>query len=353
MHISKIEGVKIEAMWGCVPEVEVDNNIAGVDLFNGSLNDLLKSTGIIKRRVCSEGVSSLDLCLKAGSELLKHGSYDLNDIGGVVCVTFTPASLMPNNSTYIQSKLGLSNDIPAFDINLACSGYPYGLWIASLMAKNLNKKILLLDGDKQSHITSPYDKSTALLFSDAGTATLISPTDSDTQWYFNFETDGSKRDVLIVEDGGSKSPFSDKSLRYIELDDGSKRRNIDITMKGMEVFKFVVQAVPANLKAFMQELNLTSDFFDFLILHQANVYMIKQVCKKVGIPLDRLPITADIYGNSSSATIPITIASTLSNEIKSRKLSLIISGFGAGLSISCAAIELEKNTSLGVVEYEP
>jgi 3-oxoacyl-[acyl-carrier-protein] synthase-3 len=352
MNISKISGVKIDGIYACIPSREVDNRLEGEDLFGNSIEDLIKSTGIAKRRICPTNITGLDLCLKAAKELFKVGNINPCDIGGIVYVTFTPDNMMPNNSTYVQSILNLPNDIPAFDINLACSGYPYGLWISSMMAKSLNKKILLLDGDKQSHITSPYDKATALLFSDAGSATIISPGDSQYEWQFTFETNGSKREVLSIKDGGARNSLSNKSLLYNAYEDGSKRRNIDIKMDGLEVFKFVAQSVKTNLIEFLDAMAKKPENFDYLILHQANVYMMKQLCKKLGFGLEKMPVTADKYGNSSSSTIPVSIASELQEAIKGKELSLLISGFGAGLSVGSASIRLDKNISLGVAEYE-
>jgi len=352
MNISKISGIKIDGIYACLPNTEIDNRNAGEELFGKSIEDLIKSTGIEKRRICSKGTTGLDLSIKAAKGLFMADDINPMEIGGVVYVTFTPDNLMPNNSTYVQSELKLPNNIPAFDINLACSGYPYGLWISAMMAKNLNKKVLLLDGDKQSHITSPHDKGTALLFSDAGSATMLSPDNTGSQWQFAFETIGSKREVLYIEDGGAKNSLSNNSFLYKTYEDGNKRRNTDIKMDGLEVFKFVAQGVKKNLTELLNDADRKPEDFDYLILHQANLYMMKQLCKKLGFPLEKMPITADKYGNSSSSTIPVVMASELQKPIQEKGLKLLMSGFGAGLSIGSALIELKKDTTLGVVEYE-
>jgi 3-oxoacyl-[acyl-carrier-protein] synthase-3 len=352
MNISAVTGIKIEGICACVPGNVVDNRTAGQDLFGSSIEDLIKSTGIATRRVCTEDTTGFNLCQKAAEELLAGAVANPSEIGGVVYVTFTPDNPMPNNATYMQHVLNLPNDTPAFDINLACSGYPYGLWVAALMAKSLNKKILLLDGDKQSHITSPFDKATAMLFSDAGSATIVSPANEENVWQFTFETDGSKRQVLSIQDGGARSFFSQKSLDFNTFEDGSKRRNTDIFMDGLEVFKFVAQTVKANLQSFMANIEKTPADYDFLILHQANVYMMKQLCKKLGFGLDKMPITADKFGNSSSSTIPLTIASELQQAATEKDIALLMSGFGGGLSIGSASITLKQHAFLKVIEHE-
>lgn len=353
MNIYKILGVKIDAIYGCLPTNIIDNREAGQSLFGDSIDNLIKATGIEKRRICSNGVTSYDLCLKAASELIKDLEIEKDEIGGIINVTFTPDNLMPNNATHAQSDLKLSNSIAAFDINLACSGYVYGLWVASMMANSLNKKILLLDGDKQSFLTSPYDKSTSLLFGDAGSATLVSPDENfDNEFIFSFYTDGSRRDSLIIKDGAARNEFNEESLLYKTDSEGNQSRDIDIKMNGMDIFKFVVQDGKKNLIEYLNELGESAEDYDYLILHQANVYMIKQLCKKIGFTLDKLPITADKYGNSSSATIPITISSELKEPSKSKNLRLLISGFGGGLSLGIGSININTNTKLRVLDYE-
>jgi len=220
------------------------------------------------------------------------------------------------------------------------------------MANNLNRKVLLLDGDKQSHLVSSQDEATALLFSDAGTATVISPCKSDSTFYFSFMTDGGKKDVLVIKDGGSKNWFSENSLVFMDCEKKSKRRKTDIYMDGFEVFRFVVQNVPKNIKSLLELCHLTKDDIDLLVLHQANKYMLIQIAKVLKIPIDKVPMTMGVYGNSSSATVPITLASRLKSHGLNQNNKILLSGFGAGLSIGSAVIDLGKCLSYGVHDYE-
>lgn len=354
MSFSQVDNVTIEAICGCVPKNEINNAEIGKELFQEELDNVILATGIEKRRVCKKPTTTaLDLSVTAAQTIFKKSDINKNDIGGIVFVTFTPDHIMPFNAGTCQHKLGLPIDIPGFDINLACSGYPYGLWVASMMANNLQKKILLLDGDKQSHLVSSKDEATALLFSDAGTASIISPTKEKSTFYFSFFTDGEKKDVLVIEDGGSRNWISQESFTFKALDKKGKRRKTDIFMNGFEVFRFAVQNVPKNLKALVEHIHLSMEDFDLLVLHQANKYMVSQIAKAVKIPLQKTPMTMNIYGNSSSATVPITLASHLySNNNESIYQKALVSGFGAGLSIGSAAIDLGNCISYGVCEYE-
>jgi len=198
--ISKIEGLKIDGISAVVPKFEIDNLSFTKDLFSveedtqqsRSVESLIKSIGIEKRRVCTDDVTSLDLGVKAAKELFRLGDFKADDFGGIVFVTETPDDLCPNNSSYVQHLLGFRENIAVLDINHGCPGYIYGLWIAGLMASNMNKRVLLLVAETSSYLVSPYDKATASLFGDAGTATIVSPSSNDREWSFVFQTDGSK-----------------------------------------------------------------------------------------------------------------------------------------------------------------
>lgn len=353
MQIISLNGVSIEAVYACLPENRINNFDACTTLYGDSASDIVKSVGIEYRCLASPGTSSLDLCVAAGKRLFSEHPYLKKDIGAVICVTFTPDQLMPANAIAAQSFLSLEKDILAFDINLACSGYGYGLWLAGTIAKQLGKKVLFLDGDVQSVFTSPYDRGTMPVLADAGTATIVEPNEEGNKWYFTFFTDGTNRNVLSIPSGGSKRPIKHEDLEYIEYPDGSKRRNLDIFMNGFEVFKFVAQTVSKKLLDFLDEIGKSCTDIDGFIPHQANIYMIRQLSKKIGFTNEKLWVSADKYGNSASATIPVTIASEYSRMRNfSGNTQILLSGFGAGLSISAGLIQLPNNMKVCLFTYE-
>jgi 3-oxoacyl-[acyl-carrier-protein] synthase-3 len=352
MEIIKLSGVRIDAIYACLPDNVYDNEKEGEKLFGEKTKDIVKSIGIKYRCVANEGISSLDLCCKSAAGLMRDGSINRNKIGAILFVTFSPEYLMPNNAIGAQHRLGLSSDIIAFDINMACSGYPYGLWLAGLIARLINKSVLLLDGDVQTAYTSKMDKSTTLLFADAGTATLISPVQNDEDWYFAFYSDGSRRKVLYIPVGGSLNRIQHDDLDYKETEDGSIRRNIDIVMDGLEIFRFVVQDAAKFIADFLCAVQKRPEEIEAFIPHQANIYMIKKLTKRLGINEERLCISGDKYGNSSSATIPVTIADYFENKpIKSDLKNVLISGFGGGLSIGTALISLKRDALFKLFFY--
>lgn len=349
----KIEDIKIEAISACVPKNEIDNYQFGKTLFNEKeLEITIGTTGAFKKRICKNNkTTALELCLKAAEEIFKLKPGLKEKIAGVVFVTQSPSQIVPNNSSYIQHLLGLSKEVFAIDVNHACSGYAYGLYISSLMVNNTNKSILLLDGDKQSHFVSPFDKSTALLFSDAGSATVLSKSEN-TKCFFNFVTDGSKRDILQLKDGGSLHWFKEDSLIYREYPDGSKRKDLDVYMDGLEVFKYVFINLPKSINKLFIESKINKDEIDFFVFHQANKYMIDMAQKNLKIETSKVLISINKYGNSSSSTIPVTICSELNEQISNNKCRMLLSGYGAGMSFANCILDIGPCLCTGVIEYE-
>ena len=347
MNISTVKGVRMEAIAACVPENKVDNLEFAKSHFEEDVSSTLKALGVLERHVAvKEETTSMDFCIAAAEKIFTEGGVRKEDIGAVVFVTLTPDCLMPNNSTYAQYRLGLGKDIATLDINHACPGYIFGLWNAALIAQNMQKKVLLLDGDINSKYVSPWDKSTALLFGDAGTATVITPDASAPDWHFTFMSDGSNREAIMVR-LGMRFPIKEEFLQYKTWEDGGKRRFIDMEMNGRAVFDYVVDVVPEIASAFMDELETSAEEYDKLVLHQANHFMLKKLAKAIGFDhKTQMPVCMNKYGNTSSVSIPLTIASELHDPID----QTFMIGMGAGLASGLADISLKGLVNLGVLE---
>ena len=345
MNISTVKGVRVEAIAACVPENKVDNLEFAKAHFEEDMTSNIKALGVFERHVAvKEETTAMDFCVAAAERIFAEGGVKKDEIGAVIFVTLTPDCLMPNNSTYAQYLLGLDKDVATLDINHACPGYVFGLWNAALIAKNMQKKVLLLDGDINSKYVSPWDKSTALLFGDAGTATVISPDDNAPDWHFTFMSDGSNREAIMVR-LGMRYPIKEEYLQYKTWEDGGKRRFIDMEMNGRAVFDYVVDVVPEIANAFMDELETGGEEYDKLVLHQANHFMLKKLAKAIGFDhKTQMPICMNKYGNTSSVSIPLTIASELSEPTD----HIFMIGMGAGLASGIADLSLKKMKNLGV-----
>ena len=353
MDILEVKGVEIEGIVACLPENTISTKESCFDLYGEKgVETLIKATGIKARCVANPGTTTLDMCVTAAKELFEKNNIALDEIGAVICVTFTPEHIMPADAPSAQSRLGLSNNCMAFDINMACSGYGYGLYMGALLTKQLNKKILVLDGDVQSAYVSKYDKATMPVMGDVGTATLLTPADTEEVWKFAFYSDGNQRNVLYIPAGGSKKKTTIEDITDVIYEDGSKRKNIDIFMDGYGIFKFVAITASKFIKNFMIETKLSDENIDVFVPHQANIYMISELTKKLKIDKGKMWKSGDIYGNPSSASVPLTIAENANNWLKEQKgTRTLFSGFGGGLSISVGSIKLNKNAYYSVIKY--
>ena len=352
MQVFSIKGIKVDGVVACVPERKVDNEESLRQMYGDEAKLIMESTGILTRYLAEKGTTSSDLCLACAKELMEATQTKAEDIGAVVFVTFTPDRLMPFNASLIHKELNLSKEIPAFDISLACSGYAYGMYIASTFAKACGKKVLLLDGDIQSAYMSEYDKSTVPVMADAGSATLLSSDESENEWRFTFYTDGTGRDSLMIPAGGTAEPLKTEHLEYNETADGGKRRDIDIYMDGFAIFKFVAMDVSKWLSAFLTEVNESAETIESFVPHQANMYMIKKLAKKLKFNWDNTWQSGDAVGNSASATVPVTIAKNAAELLKGKGESkVLISGFGGGLSASAGIITLNENGYYKLFQY--
>lgn len=323
MTTVQLDGVKILGIASALPEKSEDNLQRCIQVYGDEKKALsvVKATGIKSRRIVEPGTSSLDLCVAAARKVMTDCDVRSDEIGAVVCVTFTPERAMPCNACQAQCQLGLQKDIMAFDISLACSGWAYGLFVAGQLARAMGRKVLLLDGDTQTTHMNQSDIATVPVMADAGTATLVTSCDRIEPWTFSFLTDGSKGGTLTLPWGGT------------------------ISMDGLGIFKFVTMDVLYLIRDFMIATGTTPEGIDAFVPHQANIFMIQQIAKKLKIPPEKLKLSGDLLGNSSSATVPTTIAYT---QARGR---LLVSGFGGGLSASVGLIDIAQDCKLGVVDY--
>lgn len=349
MNLSTIKGVKIEAIAACVPQNKVDNLKYAQEHFTDDFSATLKALGVMERHVAvKEDTTALTMAIEAAMTIFDDGTIKREDIGAVIMVTLSPDCLMPNNATYAQYLLGLPMDVAAFDINHACPGYVFGLWNAALICQNMQKKVLLLDGDINTKYVSPWDKSTALLFGDAGTATVLTPDTDAKDWHFSFTSDGSNRDAILMR-LGFKYPIKLEYLEYNEYPDGSKRRFIDMQMDGKSVFDYVVGTVPEYVQELMDELETEPAEYDKVVLHQANLFMLRKLTKTIGFDSKtQMPICMDKYGNTSSVSVPLTIAS----EIKEEDFHVMLIGMGAGLATGIGDVYINGLKNFGVKELD-
>ena len=261
------------------------------------------------------GESLRDLALKAARSAVKPSTStsDLGAIGGVIVATFSNERRFPALAVEIASALGLSPSAPAFDLQLACSAYPYALYLAGRMSTDTGRKVLVIDGDVQSRLVDKNDHDTGSIFSDAVTATIVGVNSSSSR------ADDSRSCFDFY------SKFNDESL--------SCNESGPIKMKGFDVFSFVATDVLNFLKEFL----LSKPGFEFFVPHQANPYMVRQLAKSLGLS-ERLLTLDESKKNPGSCSIPMTLAAH--PECCGKRV--LLAGFGAGYSAAAAVVKMGK-----------
>ncbi|HAS8519797.1 TPA: ketoacyl-ACP synthase III [Vibrio vulnificus] len=345
MANSKFKSAKIIGIATVVPPTIkcIDNE---VHLYGGNEKQVArikKAIGLDKRHVVSDGTTSLDLCMAAALKLLGDLEVDKSLIDGVIFVTQTPDHFQPSNAAIVHGKLGLSTSVAAFDVSLGCSGYVYGLWLAHMMVQTGScNNVLVLAGDTLSRCVNPKDRSTAPLFGDAGSATLVSVSSEESNSYFSLHTDGEGSHHIIQPAGGFRTPFSPDTQQESVDEEGNCRSLNDLFMNGGEVFNFAIKTEPQAISGILEFSGKSMNDIDYLFFHQANQYIISNIVRRIKAPKDKAPSDiVSLYGNQSSASIPCAISHTLGGKVVSVN-DVVLSGFGVGLSWASAVLSLNN-----------
>jgi 3-oxoacyl-[acyl-carrier-protein] synthase-3 len=303
----------------------------------GSLEDrrkFIETTGIRERRLAPPEQCASDLACAAAERLLDDLGWDRAAIDLLIMVTQTADYILPATAVTLQHRLGLARGCAAFDINLGCSGYTYGLAVAAgLIAGAGARKGLLLVGDTPSKgELSAAASNTPPLFSDAGTATAVEWSDSAPPMYVDMASDGSGAGIIMQRHGGCRLPYRKDTFRYEETSDGRVLVENDFRLEGIEVFNFSVREVPPAVRGLLSYADVKPEAVDAFVFHQANALINGLICKQLKLPPEKVPETLSRYGNTSSATIPLTIVSELRERIRTGAMNLLLCGFGVGLS---------------------
>ena len=351
MATLKFENIGISAMAACVPQQVERNADLGYFMSEEDIQKAINNIGIEERRIAPSDVCSSDLCYQAAEQLLEDHQIDRSTIDALIFVSQTADYHQPATAPMLQNRLGLSKDTLCFDINLACSGYVYGLSTAYVYANmpTINR-VLLLVGETMSKIVSRQDKVNTPLFGDAGTATLIEKGEFGESW-FNLHSDGSGAEVMMIPHGGFRQPTTPDSFVEETDDNGDVRNQLQFRMDGMAVFNFGISEEPRDVKNLVTYAGFNMNDVDLLIYHQANRFMTNFFTKWLKFDKNKTPYSIQKYGNTSSASIPLTIVSELRNGYPQRD-KVVLSGFGAGLSWGSALVNLTNCKISTLTEYK-
>lgn len=312
-----------------------------------------KNTGIRERRIVSGDQCASDLCAFAADDLLAKLGWERADIGALILITQTPDHAIPATAILLQHKLGLPGTCIAFDINLGCSAYPYGLLTVGSLIKTAGiKRALLLIGDVSSKVCNFEDKSAWPLFGDAGTATALELDDAAATMHFDLMADGRGAQAIIVPASGlsSRVPVTAENLVPVADKNGMMRNVANLQLRGADIFSFAISKVPPSALRALEAAQWTPDGVDQYVLHQANKMINDTVLKKIRAPEGRARMSLEKFGNTGSASVPLTICHTR-DEWRFPCRALMV-GFGVGLSWGSVTAELGEGTVLSWVETD-
>ena len=326
MAFIRTQNVKIAGISAAIPK-NLESNQDLTNISKESIDLLVQTTGINSRRVAPKSLSASDMCYSSAEKLLNELDWDRSEIEILIFVSQTPDQPIPGSSMLLQERLGLPKSCMAMDLNQGCAGYVYGVsTIMSLMSASKLKKGLLLVGDTITHLLDESDQATVPIFSDAGTATALEFDEEASDAIFNLQTDGN-------------------GFRAIE-----QKRGGAMTMNGHEVFHFGLKEVVPNIKSTLENSEAEMEQIDHFIFHQANLLLNESIRKKLKIPSEKVPYTLNEFGNTSCATIPVTIVNSLGKELISSQRTCLLSGFGVGLSWGSGVVNLSNCVCPDLIE---
>jgi 3-oxoacyl-[acyl-carrier-protein] synthase III len=347
----KINNVRLSGI-GCIVPKAIQENIKNNVFHIDDIEKFIITTGVSEFRKSGSKTTTADLGVCAAEKLMRELKIDRDEIDILIFVSQTPDyNCIPNTAPIMQARLGLKESCLAFDIPLGCSGYIYGLsTVASYLQNGAFKKALLICGDTPSKIVSENDKSSAMLFGDAASVTLLEYSEGN-DMYFNLGTDGSGFETIKINDGGFRNPFTQDSLIEKDFGNDIKRNGCQLILDGMDVFGFGINQAPKTFNELLSFSNVDKEQISFSIFHQANLMMNEMIRKKLKLNKETVPYSLEKFGNTSSASIPLTIVTKLKDKIVDQS-KLVLCGFGVGLSWGTCYLEANNLTIMDLIEYE-
>ena len=335
MGLSTLHNVRFAGMTSCVPKRVLSNLEDCPPKMRSERERLVRNIGIHERRICQPWQTFSDLAFDATEKLLESLEWNREEVDALILVTQSPDYLIPATAIILQDRLKLSNATIAFDVNLGCSGYPFGLHIlGSMIASGAIKKGLVLVGDRCATVNDP-------LFSDAGTATALEFDPNAAPMYFDLNSDGAGYRAIILPVGGHREPFGPQHTVPTRDENGVLHWPSELILDGPAVLSFSTQQVPPSVRRALEYAGVTADEVDYFIFHQANRMINETIRKKLGLPVEKVPSTLHDFGNTSGASLPVTMTARINEELSTGRRRLSLSGFGIGLSWGTCVLEVE------------
>jgi len=333
----------LSAISSYLPENILDNQMLVDEFGTWTPEKIFNKTGIKERRIAGKEVVS-DMAVNAAEALFEEYNISREEVDFLLLCTETPDYIMPATACLVHEKLGLRSSAGAFDYNLGCSGYIYGLAVAkSLIASGLASKVLLVTGDVLTKFINPMDKSTRTIFGDAATATMVEESDNiNGIGEFVFGTDGAGAKNLTIPAGGMALPRSPETAKERRNRFGNVRSENDFYMNGPEILKFSMDEVPLAVTEVLKKNYLDKASADLFIFHQATKLILEHLRENLEIPEDKFYMNMENLGNTVSSTIPLALKQAQKEKRIYDGDRVVLAGFGVGYSWGACVLEWQE-----------
>lgn len=345
--IGCIENVKLEALSTTISKnrVPIEERCAHL-ISPKQAKRLAKGTGFEKLSIVPDEICTSDLCFNSAERLFEKFGYDRSSIGACIFLTQTADYVSPATAYYLQERLKLPKDIVAFDVNLGCSGFVYGIYLASMILNfNPERKVLFLCGDTTSRSTYPNDTSMRSIIGDAGAVAIFGKCSDDRKIFYNIDSDGSRADCLLWERGAARKnritdEFGNTKLIYENY----------VHMDGITVMDFSIKDTSDNINALLDYAKIKSTDLDVAFFHQANKIIVESLADKLKIDRSKIPFKCSEIGNTSSASIPVCMTEFKKDTDFKNYHTALLSGFGVGMSVASVIMDLNGVNILETLE---
>lgn len=350
MAFFEYQNIKVAGVACAVPRNEVKSESYKPVFGDEEVDKFMTMTGVKASRRTQEHQTCSDLGYRAAKELLAHKGVKPEEIGVLIFSSHSPDYRRPSTAFVLQYRLGIPEEAVCYDISLGCSSLVVGMQtMASILDTSDMKYGLLFVGDTAGKSVNGNDRSSAMLFGEAGAVMLLEKTDDPAdQVKALIRSDGTGFKYMIIPGGGYRNLHASEEPQMCA--DGNERSLMNSFIQGTSVFTFTIFDVPRLVKDFWAKTGTAPQDYDCYAFHQANLYILKQIAKKAKIPFDKMPITLDRYGNTSGASAIVSLCDVYGSNAEDKVIKVMACGFGIGISLGATSFEINTADILPIME---
>ena len=349
------QGIRISGIAGAVPKTIIENRSFVDQIGEKAVEKVIKNSGVERFHKSVRRQTAGDLSYVAAKELIEKKKIDLSEVGLIVNITETPDYIAPSTAFVIHKRLGLPNDCIAFDVNLGCTGFVYGINIAASMLSSFTQKkyAIITVGDVGKYCITDSrknpDNTYLMMMGDGCAAALIEKTDTPSKIVIDLYADS--KDFRVLHTMGGTRCVDVESV-VTTWSDGIDRSPLDPYMDGMAVFSFATRTVPQSIRQIMEERNETFEDYSKVYFHQANKMIVDRLGKILNIPEGKVATSLKEYGNTNGASIPFTIMADMDRDSGAKEKHIMMCGFGVGLSWGIVIADINPDEVFSIIESD-